>query len=55
MFAESESGFSSGRYHNWWAYRYFVCEFLSLVNVIGKSFELYLVNVPNAKYDFIKL
>lgn len=26
-------GFS---YHNWWAYRYYVCEFLSLVNVIGK-------------------
>lgn len=24
------------RYHNWWAYRYFFCEFLTLINVIGK-------------------
>jgi len=23
--------------HNFWAYRYFFCEFLSLVNVFGKS------------------
>ena len=22
--------------HNWWAYRYFFCEFLALINVIGK-------------------
>ncbi|XP_037029949.1 innexin shaking-B isoform X3 [Bradysia coprophila] len=28
-------GFS---YHNWWAYRYYLCEFLSLVNVIGQMF-----------------
>uniref|UniRef100_A0ABK8F497 Innexin n=1 Tax=Anopheles gambiae TaxID=7165 RepID=A0ABK8F497_ANOGA len=26
------------RYHNWWAYRYYVCEFLSLCNVIGQMF-----------------
>ncbi|XP_062717038.1 innexin shaking-B isoform X4 [Aedes albopictus] len=26
------------RYHNWWAYRYYICEFLSLVNVIGQMF-----------------
>lgn len=32
-FLNSIIGFS---YHNWWAYRYYVCEFLSLVNVIGK-------------------
>lgn len=24
------------RYHNWWAYRYYVCELLALVNVIGE-------------------
>lgn len=23
-------------YHNWWAYRYYLCEFLALVNVIGE-------------------
>ena len=25
------------KHHNWWAYRYFFCEFLALVNIIGKS------------------
>jgi len=25
-------------YHNWWAYRYYLCEFLALVNVIGQMF-----------------
>lgn len=24
------------RYHNWWAYRYYICELLALINVIGK-------------------
>ena len=24
------------KHHNWWAYRYFFCEFLALINVIGK-------------------
>jgi hypothetical protein len=23
-------------YHNWWAYRYYFCEMLALVNVIGE-------------------
>lgn len=23
-------------YHNWWAYRYYLCEVLALVNVIGE-------------------
>ena len=23
------------KHHNWWAYRYFFCEFLALINVIG--------------------
>ncbi|XP_049311141.1 innexin shaking-B isoform X1 [Bactrocera neohumeralis] len=26
------------RYHNWWAYRYYVCELLALINVIGQMF-----------------
>jgi hypothetical protein len=25
------------KHHNWWAYRYFFCEFLALVNIIGKN------------------
>ncbi|XP_063696774.1 innexin shaking-B [Culicoides brevitarsis] len=25
-------------YHNWWAYRYYICETLSLVNVVGQMF-----------------
>ena len=25
------------KHHNWWAYRYFFCEFLALINVIGKK------------------
>lgn len=24
-------------YHNWWAYRYYLCEFLALLNVIGEA------------------
>lgn len=24
------------RYHNWWAYRYFFCELLALINVVGE-------------------
>lgn len=27
------------RYHNWWAYRYYLCEGLALINVIGESFS----------------
>lgn len=26
------------RYHNWWAYKYYLCEFLALVNVVGQMF-----------------
>ena len=28
--------YSNLKNHNFWAYRYFFCEFLSLVNVVGK-------------------
>lgn len=24
------------RYHNWWAYRYYLCELLAFLNVVGK-------------------
>lgn len=26
------------RFHNWWAYRYYLCELLSLCNVVGQMF-----------------
>ncbi|XP_014251217.1 innexin shaking-B [Cimex lectularius] len=26
------------RYHNWWCFRYFLCELLSLANVVGQMF-----------------
>ncbi|XP_008198820.1 innexin shaking-B isoform X1 [Tribolium castaneum] len=26
------------RYHNWWAYKYYFCELLALINVIGQMF-----------------
>lgn len=25
------------KHHNWWAYRYFFCELLAFLNVVGKS------------------
>ncbi|XP_043274665.1 innexin shaking-B isoform X4 [Venturia canescens] len=25
-------------FHNWWAYRYYICEFLALINVVGQMF-----------------
>ena len=31
------------KHHNWWAYRYFFCEFLALVNIIGKLLFFYLL------------
>ena len=36
------------KHHNWWAYRYFFCEFLALVNIIGKRklhFIIFLILV----------
>nr|XP_018896518.1 PREDICTED: innexin shaking-B [Bemisia tabaci] len=29
------------KYHNWWAYRYYLCEVLALLNVIG---QMYMMN-----------
>ena len=40
------------KHHNWWAYRYFFCEFLALVNIIGKwhaRLKLFFVRTP--KYN----
>ena len=25
------------KHHNWWAYRYFFCELLAFLNVVGKT------------------
>ena len=33
------------KHHNFWAYRYFFCEFLALINVVGKI--LYYYNYYN--------
>jgi innexin len=29
--------------HNWWAYRYYLCELLALLNVIGECAILFIV------------
>ena len=29
--------YSNLKHHNFWAYRYFFCEFLALINVVGKK------------------
>lgn len=38
------------RYHNWWAYRYYVCELLALLNVVGKFKyrHLFLLQMVNS-------
>ncbi|XP_050443660.1 innexin shaking-B [Adelges cooleyi] len=28
------------RYHNWWTYRYYLCELLALLNVVGQMFMM---------------
>lgn len=30
--------FPAHSYHNWWAYRYYICEVLALINVVGQMF-----------------
>ena len=38
------------KHHNFWAYRYFFCEFLALINVVGKillSITIILINLYN--------
>jgi hypothetical protein len=41
--------YSNLKNHNFWAYRYFFCEFLGLVNIFGKCYSnnnsLYIINV----------
>ena len=33
--------YSSLKHHNFWAYRYFFCEFLALLNVTGNSISIF--------------
>ena len=35
------------KHHNWWAYRYFFCEFLALINVIGEFVGSFII-----KYNY---
>ena len=35
------------KHHNWWAYRYFFCEFLALINVIGEFVSSFII-----KYNY---
>ena len=35
------------KHHNFWAYRYFFCEFLALINVVGKI----LISLTNIIYN----
>ena len=41
--------YSNLKNHNFWAYRYFFCELLGLINVIGKqiSFRYFQINKNN--------
>lgn len=29
------------RFHNWWAYRYYLCEVLALLNVVGEWHDIF--------------
>ena len=35
------------RYHNWWAYRYYLCELLAFLNVVG---EYHIFNYQSRHY-----
>ena len=37
------------KHHNWWAYRYFFCELLALINVIGEAKTRYNADLENCK------
>ena len=37
--------YSNLKNHNFWAYRYFFCEFLALLNVFGKFEDLYRIEL----------
>ena len=41
------------KHHNWWAYRYFFCEFLALINVIGMRSPLCLSNCVADPEEFL--
>ena len=40
------------KHHNFWAYRYFFCEFLALINVVGKSDSLEYIFIYLEKFSF---
>ena len=40
------------KHHNFWAYRYFFCEFLALINVVGKSDSLEYIFMYLEKFSF---
>ena len=40
------------KHHNFWAYRYFFCEFLALINVVGKSNSLEYIFMYLEKFSF---
>ena len=48
------------KHHNFWAYRYFFCEFLALINVVGKILLsltiilLYNTNNTNNNIDVLQ-
>ena len=41
--------------HNFWAYRYFFCELLSLLNLFGKKIEMLLFIVCESRNDLFFL
>ena len=43
--------YSNLKHHNFWAYRYFFCEFLALINVVGKKGKTFS-NPNNYSFPF---
>ena len=39
--------------HNWWAYRYFFCELLAFLNIVGKNQQIF--NRWRFKNQFFKI
>ena len=36
--------------HNWWAYRYFFCELLAFLNIVGKNQQILTGGVLNTNF-----
>ena len=45
--------YSNLKNHNFWAYRYFFCELLGLINVIGKWGCIYILVSTMSELDWI--